>query len=877
MRADSLTAVDSKGRRLAVRVSTATIHTQGASVDYTRYSIEGKVPSTIAVRYVVSPGRRQGDEHLGYTGVRLGYQGERFTFASGRQLFLLPDSPEKISTIRVQFDLPQGWSSVTPWRERRGQWTTGIGGKYAAEDLISASIGMGLFRGVSFKPGRTRYQLYFDARTPDREVRRASVAMKRAATFLERTLGQHLGSTYVVLALPESPEGEEISGEAWAGGQGRTLVPITPQRLQRFAESLVDARLRYAPYRANSRRTDEFWLVDAASRLYSWRAVADAGLITRVEIDRALAVGYVDARQGDPSSWNLEELYEGRKDVATGREQIAPFVLAYLDREIQRTGRPRQALDRFLGKALDARDGASLWPTLPGGERPWRSFRKRYVRGASSIPVESVVPLVPAKPNPTPPAGVPIREITLAYTGNQYGYLETCGCKASQAGGVARRATVLEKLRSQGAMLLVDAGNSFRSPEKRDALSYLSTAEQRAFLEMSEFARYDAAALGVTELAYGSEHFRKMTEGLSIPYVCANVGENGHPMASPVALRRIDGVSIALLGLVEPSRGPGVPARFESRTASMEFEDPVETARREVPKLKRTADLVFILGHLSPYTVRAIAAACRDADAIISSDNRAPSISTLGGKQAHVSMDVSGFIGRTLVLYTDTNQYGVNSAIVGLDRSGRIASVRLVNYWLTTGIRDHPRVREFLNTFYDDIGRSEAAQASVAPLFTEDKERQAGRYAGERACAACHASESTQWKSTPHASAYKTLLDAHRHFQPACVSCHVVGYGAQYGYRVGDAEEPLANVQCEVCHGPGAEHAARPAAVRMRREVPEAVCLECHTADHSDHFVYSEAIRAVRHRRGTEPAGAEGSSSGGRHLTEIVAGGAAGR
>jgi hypothetical protein len=108
--------------------------------------------------------------------------------------------------------------------------------------------------------------------------------------------------------------------------------------------------------------------------------------------------------------------------------------------------------------------------------------------------------------------------------------------------------------------------------------------------------------------------------------------------------------------------------------------------------------------------------------------------------------------------------------------------------------------------------------------------------------------EFDQWKTTRHATAYKTLLDVHRHYQPRCIVCHVVGFRTAHGYKLGDPEEPLANVQCEVCHGPGGAHVAAPAAARMERMPPESTCLECHNPQHSDAFVYSEKIRMVQHR-----------------------------
>jgi hypothetical protein len=166
---------------------------------------------------------------------------------------------------------------------------------------------------------------------------------------------------------------------------------------------------------------------------------------------------------------------------------------------------------------------------------------------------------------------------------------------------------------------------------------------------------------------------------------------------------------------------------------------------------------------------------------------------------------------------------------------------------LGADVPDDPAERNRLTRFYESVSREEFARASVVSPFADDTGRMEGRYVGARSCAGCHGAEYEQWVATPHASAYKTLLEKHRHSQPRCVSCHVVGFGAKHGYRLGDPEEPLANVQCEVCHGPGRMHVEHPSAQNIRRSVPQPVCLSCHNPEHSDHFDYAVKLPLVRH------------------------------
>ena len=77
----------------------------------------------------------------------------------------------------------------------------------------------------------------------------------------------------------------------------------------------------------------------------------------------------------------------------------------------------------------------------------------------------------------------------------------------------------------------VDLGNAFTRPENQTQLDYLAREEQRLYLETMAAMRYDAAAVGMNELLFGSVWFRGATRGLAIPYVSSNVAERGIPLA----------------------------------------------------------------------------------------------------------------------------------------------------------------------------------------------------------------------------------------------------------------------------------------------------------------------------------------------------------
>jgi hypothetical protein len=108
---------------------------------------------------------------------------------------------------------------------------------------------------------------------------------------------------------------------------------------------------------------------------------------------------------------------------------------------------------------------------------------------------------------------------------------------------------------------------------------------------------------------------------------------------------------------------------------------------------------------------------------------------------------------------------------------------------------------------------------------------------GRTACRRCHLREFNSWRRTPHANAYETL-PAENRTNPDCVKCHVTGYGHASGFTSIEATPDLANVTCEVCHGPGSLYKDeelmkdRDAAIAAGLVIPtESTCVQCHNSE----------------------------------------------
>jgi hypothetical protein len=133
----------------------------------------------------------------------------------------------------------------------------------------------------------------------------------------------------------------------------------------------------------------------------------------------------------------------------------------------------------------------------------------------------------------------------------------------------------------------------------------------------------------------------------------------------------------------------------------------------------------------------------------------------------------------------------------------------------------------------------------------------AGDHVGPQTCKACHPAAYEAWLASPHARA-RDMLPEQSRSDRRCLSCHAPG-----------ADEGLAGVSCEACHGPGRLYSA--SYVMRDPELARAVglvdpgektCLACHTESTPSltRFEYARKLPLIRHWDGdrAEPGGAAG-------------------
>jgi len=171
----------------------------------------------------------------------------------------------------------------------------------------------------------------------------------------------------------------------------------------------------------------------------------------------------------------------------------------------------------------------------------------------------------------------PCPVVRILHTCDLHGYLGT----------LPRLVTLIERERSgEPNSLLLDAGDMFSPGPSADLQ-----------LELLSSVGYDAVVPGNADR--DQETTAAMLARLGCPVVAANIAAlPGMPHVVPYVIRETGGLRIGVLGLSVPSPYPAGHRLEVAGCRGIPVQDPLETARAFVPRLRKEVDLLILLSHL---------------------------------------------------------------------------------------------------------------------------------------------------------------------------------------------------------------------------------------------------------------------------------------
>lgn len=186
--------------------------------------------------------------------------------------------------------------------------------------------------------------------------------------------------------------------------------------------------------------------------------------------------------------------------------------------------------------------------------------------------------------------------ITILHTNDVHSRLDPFpedGSKTAGLGGVAARAALISKIRSETAnILLLDAGDIFQGTPYFNL--YKGEPEMKAMSMMG----YDAATMGNHDFDAGIENFAMQLKHTNFPILICNYNFTATPMEHkfiPYKIFEKNKLKIGVLGVGIELKGL-VPDNLYDNTVYME---PIECANTTADHLKKEGcDMIICLSHL---------------------------------------------------------------------------------------------------------------------------------------------------------------------------------------------------------------------------------------------------------------------------------------
>lgn len=426
-------------------------------------------------------------------------------------------------------------------------------------------------------------------------------------------------------------------------------------------------------------------------------------------------------------------------------------------------------------------------------------------------------------------------DIVVWLSADTRGYLEPCGCRRDQAGGLPARMTLVTADKNPNRLLL-DAGNITNGGRSYELLKFDYLLRGMAAMG------YDAVNLGKREVNLDGDTLRGKIAASNLPFVSCNAldKQSGKPLCPPFVIKSVGGTRFGIVGVVQAEGddlGPGIAVR-----------PPIEALTALLPTVKTQCDFIVVLAFAPAETLHEIAAKFPEVGAVLGGDvSQSSAKAETVNRAALFNVTEKGKVVGKLTFHptgSDPPLTLVTSEAIKTADTVAPASA------MTALIREYKSVLRDRNL---ELANEEGLDPINAQTTTADL------YAGEQACASCHASAHRVVLASAHAHAYATLAQKGSEFDPECLRCHTVGSGAKDGFLNLKSTPKFADVQCESCHGRGTAHIAavnsgktgRATTANLRAVTPNS-CVRCHDAENSANFLYATFWPKIKH--GKEPA-----------------------
>ncbi len=368
-------------------------------------------------------------------------------------------------------------------------------------------------------------------------------------------------------------------------------------------------------------------------------------------------------------------------------------------------------------------------------------------------------------------------------------------------------------------VLMLDGGDLFGKRNKNEKM-------QTEFLcEVTGDLGPDAIGLGERDLNYGLAFLHEMMETHGLPFTSANVRVGDELIVPEYLVLERGGIRFGIVSVLDPKKRIITMAAGD---AAFEVADPVATLRELLPRLRKEADTIILLGHLGDGVTETVLREVRGIDVVVMGHTYK------GSRHERVVDDV-------IVLSSAYEGQQIGRADIFVrDSDGKVMAVDVTITQLNDKIADD---EEILQRVADHKVALLAFKEAKRAAFPRNQGSKRENFMGDRACKSCHEDAWRAYASTPHRQAFATLRRKGQSFEPECLVCHTTGFQHHNGYSDKSPYNRLVNVQCEACHGYGTEHDRDGAWGAQAKDS----CVRCHDQENSPNFDYATYWEKIKH------------------------------
>lgn len=364
--------------------------------------------------------------------------------------------------------------------------------------------------------------------------------------------------------------------------------------------------------------------------------------------------------------------------------------------------------------------------------------------------------------------------------------------------------------------LILDAGNSIdrQSPYSPIAIKYI--------MQASALSGVEVMAIGPAELSLGDNELKKLQANSVVDMVSANL-----PGYLPFLRLNKNGCKVLVTSVIDP----GIFKTLKIEYAG-EIVDPVTALCQLQKKIKH--DIFIVIVHAMGERISEIVNGCPGIDLAI--DGLTHGVGNNLDKNANVPLVWNNLRGQ-YVNYLDYQPEPDRRLAAPVKKRAALGE-----------IAEDPEIKKLVAA-YDKEKQEYGAK------LREERRRQRimkitpNLYLGHRACESCHQESFKVWEESGHAHALAILERKGKERDDECLKCHVTGMMDRKiigGFSSIDENPWMAEVQCEACHGPGANHVQQPDKSRMK--MGSAInCQQCHTYTTDPDFDFKEKFELIKH------------------------------